>query len=86
MTKALAPITTRPIDLLAPKMGWEAPRTAIAEGRCVAEPIGCEKPLPTNEEGNYVFGDVITLKEYFISGMCPECQRVFWASSEEDEE
>lgn len=41
--------------------------TAIKTNTCIESPIGCGKP-------STVFRDMLSEKEYSISGLCQECQ------------
>lgn len=42
---------------------------AIRANRCINDPLGCGKPIVDGE-----FRDVLSLKEYKISGLCQACQ------------
>lgn len=42
---------------------------AIRANRCLNVPMGCGKPIADGE-----FRDVLSLKEYKISGYCQNCQ------------
>lgn len=66
MTKKNVP--WRPADAIFPKSGRAA---AIANQKCIPEPIGCGRPLNPFGLG---FRDEASFREYHISGLCQECQ------------
>lgn len=51
------------------KLFQDTPEKAIAEQRCVKEPVGCGKAVKKED-----FHDEISRKEYEISGLCQTCQ------------
>lgn len=53
------------IEALLEKMTGRS--TSIAANRCVATPIGCGQPAA-------VFRDLLSAREYRISGLCQDCQ------------
>jgi hypothetical protein len=56
--------------------------SAINDGKCVPEPVGCGRQLTQEEVEEW---DRLTLKEYTISGMCKDCQDKFFGSDEPEE-
>jgi hypothetical protein len=73
-------------------MGGDTTADAIAEKRCIKEPAGCGKSL-LNEDGTprFNFDDRdqrdLYMREWTISGMCPECwDRMVAANTEEEGE
>lgn len=44
-------------------------KNPIENKRCAAKPFGCGKPVDVKE-----FKDVLSAKEYYISGLCQTCQ------------
>ena len=68
----------RPVDIVLP----EADRVnSIKRGYCVQPPFGCGKPLPLVNP----FRDDISVKEYYISGLCQECQDTVFADGPEED-
>ena len=70
----------RPADLIYPDR-----RKAYEQKRCLTPPIGCGKPIDPTKD----FKDIISLKEWLISGLCQECQDSIFdgiLESEEDEQ
>lgn len=51
--------------------GFE-PKEFIAKKLCVPSPMGCGKPA-------LEFDDESSKKEYHISGLCQECQKLLFA-------
>jgi hypothetical protein len=49
--------------------------TSIRAGRCVPAPIGCGKEVKG-------FKDMLSEKEFTISGLCQECQDKIFGSEE----
>jgi len=50
---------------------------AIVGDCCVPAPMGCGKPAKS-------FRDMLSLKEFSISGLCQECQDSIFACDEEE--
>lgn len=61
----------RPADQLFP----DRPK-ALAEGRCIAKPIGCGEPVKG-------FDDALSEREYKISALCQACQDKIFTHEEE---
>ena len=49
--------------------------TAIHNNKCTPAPIGCGKVITR-------FKDAVSAKEYQISGLCQECQDLFFGEDE----
>ncbi len=58
-----------PIEEFLEEFGGRS--TAIKNNRCVDKPIGCGRDVYPDKEN----WDRETMKEYTISGLCPQCQR-----------
>lgn len=61
-------VPERPVGVLYP--GADR-RDSIQNRRCVKAPIGCGLPAPK-------FRDLLSWKEYKISGLCQKCQDRFF--------
>lgn len=65
-------------DFLATLSGGDLPADAVREERCLREPIGCGKPLISEDGTARVFWDEAEAAayqaEWQISGLCPDCQ------------
>ncbi|KKM94902.1 hypothetical protein LCGC14_1193740 [marine sediment metagenome] len=55
--------------------GFSGRTTAIEADRCVDEPIGCGKPVGD-------FKDILSSREYRLSGLCQTCQDSLFCSKE----
>lgn len=58
--------------------GGDLPADAVREARCLKPPIGCGKPLITEDGTGRVFWDEAEAAcyqaEWRITGLCPDCQ------------
>lgn len=65
-------------DFLATLSGGDLPADAVREERCLREPLGCGKPLISEDGVTRVFWDEAEAAQYQaewrITGMCPDCQ------------
>lgn len=65
-------------DFLATLSGGDLPADAVREERCLKPPLGCGKPLISEDGTARVFWDADEAARYQtewrITGMCPDCQ------------
>lgn len=71
--------TSTAIDsFLAAISGGDLPADAVREERCIKAPIGCGKPLISEDGSARVFWDEEEAARYqaewHITGLCPDCQ------------
>lgn len=63
---------------LASLSGGDLPTDAVREERCLREPIGCGKPVISENGETRVFWDEGEAAQYEaewqITGLCPDCQ------------
>lgn len=58
----------RPVDQVFPKAKRQE---SIENAQCVQPPYGCAKEIWSMDDE---FRDALSVKEFFISGLCQECQ------------
>ncbi|WP_324607949.1 MazG-like family protein [Streptomyces rimosus] len=65
-------------EALAALSGGDLPADAVREGRCLKPPIGCGKPLISENGEARVFWNEDEARQYEtewrITGLCPDCQ------------
>jgi hypothetical protein len=63
---------------LAAMSGGDLPADAVREERCIKQPIGCGKPLISEDGTARVFWSEAEAARYQaewqITGLCPDCQ------------
>jgi hypothetical protein len=71
-------MSTPMTQFLAALSGGDLPADAVREERCLQEPIGCGKPLISENGEARVFWDEDEAAQYEaewqITGLCPDCQ------------
>lgn len=67
-------VPERPVDKIFPELKRQQ---SIWEGTCIKPPIGCGKPITG-------FKDILSQKEYRISGLCQACQDSIFDTEEQE--
>ncbi|MET9142401.1 hypothetical protein [Streptomyces sp. NPDC004042] len=66
------------LDLLAAMSGGDLPADAVREERCLKAPLGCGRPIVSEDGTTRVFKDPADVIRYWaewqITGLCPDCQ------------